>query len=644
MGPQQDWMNRQAVYSPQAYFDALQQQYAAQQQMQQAPVQPQKKKRGLLATLVPAAGAIGAGLLAAPLTGGLSLAGTIAALGAAGAAGGALGEAGAQKLAGEKFNLGNIGKEALISGAFGAGGAAISGARGLRAAKAVGMTADDAARVAAEAARGTTSVKAIKQLGGPSGVSGKIAEAGTGLRAGVVNPKIAASPFGAEQEAKLVKTLGELNIKGSATAQYRQLPGKINQLGGQIENVLAKNTNTSTMPSLVSTIKSKAKDLPQFVGADPNYAKTLSTEISDITARFGGKQLTAAQVQSAKTELGSKMSGIFTKVAKGADLNPKEASRLAVWQSLDDTIGKLAPEAKRLTAQQSALYTASPGLLTASKKTAGIPLLGIKTKTAERAAQAVQDVAGRGLQTIGGATGAVPTGLAGTISRQAGRQLVPRAAMGLSGGGAAPEAPLQGDMGMQPVDLGAGITPGMPQDMGMQQPQELYSQQAVMSDIQRDPKNAATYLKLYETFATKQPAPIKKSEAQRSRDEAAQLTQTALQQLQAGSINTGLVSGKIEPLKAMLGKGDPETLAFNTTISSLKAAIAKARAGTSFTPNEERLLNKYAPTVGDSRQQLFTKLQALQAVYDQAAAREYGTQYSDNTDLQSALMQAQGGF
>jgi hypothetical protein len=346
------------------------------------------------------------------------------------------------------------------------------------------------------------------------------------------------------------------------------------------------------------------------------------------------------------------MSGIFTKVAKGADLNPKEASRLAVWQSLDDTIGKLAPEAKRLTAQQSALYTASPGLLTASKKTAGIPLLGIKTKTAERAAQAVQDVAGRGLQTIGGATGAVPTGLAGTISRQAGRQLVPRAAMGLSGGGAAPEAPVQGDMGMQPVDLGAGTAPGMPQDMGMQQPQELYSQQAVMSDIQRDPKNAATYLKLYESFAPKQTTSNLGKTAAAQYNLAQQGT-AALNQLSnliqqnPSVITKSAIPGKSLPIVGGYVQRAAGTTQFDTLGYAAVSSLLRAQSGAAVPDSEVRAyMRAYLPKAGDSADAINTKLNTLAYAFQtvmQGGQNQPTNQYAP-ANLQSALMQAQGGF
>ena len=128
--------------------------------------------------------------------------------------------------------------------------------------------------------------------------------------------------------------------------------------------------------------------------------------------------------------------------------------------------------------------------------------------------------------------------------------------------------------------------------------------------------------------------PIKKTEGQRARDEAHQLTNKAIQQLSQGSVDTGWIGAKIQGTKEFLGKGDPETLGFNTTVSALKAAIAKARAGTSFTPNEEKLLNAYAPKAGDTGQQLETKLLSLKQVFEEAEAREYNTdQSSGSTDM-----------
>lgn len=138
---------------------------------------------------------------------------------------------------------------------------------------------------------------------------------------------------------------------------------------------------------------------------------------------------------------------------------------------------------------------------------------------------------------------------------------------------------------------------------------------------------------------------VKKTEAQRARDEAAALTDDALSQLQGGSVVTGPIGARVEDVKSIFNRGDPETIDFNTTVSALKAAIAKARAGTSFTPNEEKLLDQYAPKSGDSMQQLMTKLQNLQVVYRMAAEREYGTQYQEAPDdLANALLSAQNAY
>jgi hypothetical protein len=104
----------------------------------------------------------------------------------------------------------------------------------------------------------------------------------------------------------------------------------------------------------------------------------------------------------------------------------------------------------------------------------------------------------------------------------------------------------------------------------------------------------------------------KKTEAQVAREDTLSLAQTALDTiLNNQNIKTGLINKPITELKSKVGLADQDTLSFNTQLAMLKAGIAKARAGTSFTPNEEKLLNQYSPTPGDSRQQIITKLNNL---------------------------------
>jgi hypothetical protein len=195
----------------------------------------------------------------------------------------------------------------------------------------------------------------------------------------------------------------------------------------------------------------------------------------------------------------------------------------------------------------------------------------------------------------------------------------------------------------QPVEDSSSIGSYIP-DSQEEPSDDPYSSENIQSSVEKilqqggDMKDVKEYLntaKLMQEL-TGGGKPIKKTEGQRARDEASQLTDIALEQLAGGSIDTGIIGSKLQGVKEFFGQGDQETLDFNTTISSLRAAIAKARAGTSFTPNEEALLNKYAPKAGDTGQQLRTKLSALKTVYDQAAQREYGVEYQPELTLQGA--------
>jgi hypothetical protein len=103
----------------------------------------------------------------------------------------------------------------------------------------------------------------------------------------------------------------------------------------------------------------------------------------------------------------------------------------------------------------------------------------------------------------------------------------------------------------------------------------------------------------------------KLTEIQQAREDVKGLTYYAMEQLEAGGVKTGPGSGTIENVKSVFNAGDQTTLDFNNTIAQIKATLAKARAGTSFTPNEEKLLDKYSPKEGDSMQRLQTKLKGL---------------------------------
>lgn len=126
-------------------------------------------------------------------------------------------------------------------------------------------------------------------------------------------------------------------------------------------------------------------------------------------------------------------------------------------------------------------------------------------------------------------------------------------------------------------------------------------------------KNIDTLMQIFEMM---NPEPVQETakrptEAMVARAESLDLARRASDMFDAGSIETGPIGSRLESLKGKFNMGDQETLDFNATASALRAAIAKARGGSSFTPTEEKMLDQYVPKEGDSAQTIRTKLNNL---------------------------------
>ena len=149
---------------------------------------------------------------------------------------------------------------------------------------------------------------------------------------------------------------------------------------------------------------------------------------------------------------------------------------------------------------------------------------------------------------------------------------------------------------VQPDTQEFSITPEMMMEARMVLPTKEYAKLKDMYDIQESAKKT-------EGGGT---------EAQIARSNTAELIDSASTQLEENpNIKAGLIAGPLESILGQFNAGDQATLDFNTTVSNLAATIAKARGGTSFTPNEQAMLEKYSPKVGDSKQILVTKLAQL---------------------------------
>ena len=87
-------------------------------------------------------------------------------------------------------------------------------------------------------------------------------------------------------------------------------------------------------------------------------------------------------------------------------------------------------------------------------------------------------------------------------------------------------------------------------------------------------------------------------------------------------------AGTLMSLGAQLGFGSDEGQQVRALIGNIKGTIAKLRGGTSFTTNEEKLLNTYTPAINDSSEVALNKLRLLQDFIVQK-----------NTDLLNAAQQ-----
>lgn len=185
---------------------------------------------------------------------------------------------------------------------------------------------------------------------------------------------------------------------------------------------------------------------------------------------------------------------------------------------------------------------------------------------------------------------------------------------------------------------GAGATAATTEEVAAQNP---FTPELLITAIAADPKNSAVYERLYKVYEDKYKAaePKKLTEAQQARSDIKDLAQGAVDLLNTGQVKTGAISGRFEQAKGVLGIADPTTLEFNTLISNLLATIAKARAGTSFTAGEKQLLQQYAPKVGDSGQQLRTKLALLQKQF----GTDTGTTVTSPQEQMLELLSSQTG-
>lgn len=590
-------------------------------------VQPQKKKKNFFVDQISTATGILGGIA------GTAIAPVAGTFGGA-AAGSGLGEAIENLITGESFTK-NVGKEAALGGVFGAGplkllkgGAALAGGKGL-----------GAATLAAQ----TPLKKLVSQ-----GIGTKIGEDVTN-RATTSFLKLTPS-----QTKRLL----------DAGTDPTKLAKRAAQFGSSADEIIGQTGNSGPLQLAIKTLEDSIAKTAKTAGTNVRIpgdelvnalkaqARTISQEIG------GGARL--KQINQIITDAEKKYSKGVT-VRQARDILRESNQRFGA-SILDDSGDAVARAAQKLegNTMRDALKTRFPTIATAlDDESELIQLREILSRTRAvdktgkfnvgkvdltRPGSFIDPILNSNKTTSrilrqGGAAETVPKGITskGIAAREIGQNLlIPRDdAQSFPGN--------TNDMAMAATNPMTNMMANAPNMMDplssqgdqMSTQQSVYTFENAFADMTRDPENAEYYASLYE-FAnpkTDEKAAKPLSQAQQERADlinSLTMTEDAVNQ---GSINYGPIGSRVEGLKSIFNRADPETLSYKNTVSGLRAAITKARAGASLTAGELKLLEKYTPSETDSEQVVRSKLQQLRALYGSSPPVGGGS------TLEDALMQ-----
>ncbi len=450
---------------------------------------------------------------------------------------------------------------------------------------------------------------------------------GTAVRSGQRKIHAPASIYGAKNEKAINTTLDKLGISGTPQQQYEQLLPTMDKLGSQIDSKLAAGAKDYSIDAVKKDFMTNVQHNLRTSDINKKQTQEIINKYIDDISNVSGLQLgdktNTRDLSTLKQFVNEDYKKIADKIDRGVSLTPQEEVISQARKTLDDIIGNLNPEVKNLTLQQSHLFDAARSLSPARFNPPTLRAGGFSIPSA--VSQPVTDMAGRGLQGAGQKLqnlGAVlPQGSTPAIQNAIG-QISARAPSVIGGNSQNQGQTVQdqgyGTNGQQQTNgnINQFAPPTVNANTNNQQvggfqitPEILQAARMKLSDSE--------YKKIKDTYDIQQgDFGLGKSltEAEVSRKQTSILIDDALAQINNNKkIKTGF-EAPFENLKSKINMGDQATLDFNATIANLAATIAKARGGTSFTPTEKEMLNKYTPQVGDSYQDLVTKLTKLKSL------------------------------
>jgi hypothetical protein len=642
-----------------------------QQEQQQAAAKP---KRTGWKSWVPMAVGLGATLAAAPLTGGASLAGTAAILGGAGLVGGGAGEWLAQRLNKEKTDVGRIAKEGVINGALSA--------------VPIGKIAQGAKSLATRGA--VAGGERVAERAGVGGVrnfiSNKLLSAAddTALRASKVGGQKTAiagfkDRFG-EDLGTYIRKNGLVG-KGTADVENDVIKGLNSKYGKLVESI---DRPISSLDVLAQNQKSLQKLLDSGSSANQKLSEDVFEEL-DMIFKKEGDAISPKRLNEIKSEFQANAANAYK---LGANAKPGVDQKVAEYlkKTLQGVSGsdELAATGKQLDKAYKAskilakgeqvgrgnlslgltdLLAAGgggavgsvPGAVAAVAGKRAINSPAVQSFIANKLAGAGERIAGTAVKEVAakGTEKVAETGAKALIKQTAKSQAVPRSIQALATGGA-PEQPALDSSSMAPSKFGAfdstgsdidqanlaallngGVAPGS---------DSQYSREAMIGDIQRDPKNSATYLNLYKEL-NPEPQALTLSDSAVARTTDAEKALGGLDELDA-ILAEGYAGGKISGNIRKLNPFDDTFKTQQASIDRIRQIVGKALEGGVLRKEDEDKYKKILPTMQDQPDvyrakvaQLRTMIGAdiqnylkLQQSYGKGAGQATGT------DIQSLMM------
>lgn len=613
--------------------------------------QPNKKKRNFwldqISTATGTLGGIGGGILGAA-AGGI---GAIPGAAAGGAAGAGIGEAIENMIDPSTGDKGNILEEALLGGAFAAGplrlGKTVAGASSALRAGTAGSV-KQAVRTASDSAA-------------KSSIRGAIGKKATDTADSLVAKQFRFTPSQltnfnkrhGEDAVSVIKRYGfqnadDVTVKGIEPLQsaFDEVVTKVPTLSKRtVQSGLSKvykplmNSVNLTEKQLGQQLKTQADEIMKLPGDSIE-----SSAINNLRKSFDNAvkyTQRGAPDFNVNKETADALRKILQKEADKAGLGFQGKT----FKEIGKDLTKLYDLQENITRQANLGRGSSPlNLLTlvggGMGGAAGGPVGAVGTAIGTAAANSPMGrralaSSAKGLGGRLSASGNRAASNAMSPSRIGGRILGGNIGVKAIGGSFSPSTEQSTPDSLESALMQSGnpMVGAQPTDLQQPQSQNPYSRENLLADIQRDPTNAKDYIDYFtmleEVFNPQMQEQKPLNQGQQERADLIKALDITEDVMAGGSINYGPIGSRVEGIKSMFNAADPETLTFKNTVSGLRAAITKARAGASLTPGELKMLAQYTPSDTDSEQQVRSKLAQLRALYGYEAPTGGGTTLED---------------